>query len=470
MSDAVCSNPGCLARDALLAQLQQRVAELEATVRQLQERLQTNSTNSSLPPSANPLHAPPPAPRKKSKRQRGAQLGHPPHLRQLLPPERVTDPVAFVPTHCAGCRAPLPQQPQPDDPPPTRHQVVEVPDLKAKVTEYQGHARTCPVCRHVTHAAIPAELKRSCVGPQLTATLGYLMGAHHLSKRGVEEFVEVVFEVPLSLGTVCRLQEQLSAALAGPHAEVLQAVQAATVKHADETSWKRRGKRCWLWLAATHELAAFVLQKGRGIAQMVKLLGRRLVGLLVSDRLASYLPMGLERQLCWAHLRRDFQKLLDRGGASQPLGQRLLALAEQVFEKWYHFRGGGCTRWELFVAIVPLEKAVGAALREGLGCGESKTEHFCANVLALESCLWMFVRKAGVEPTNNHAERLLRGAVLWRKKSFGCQSESGCRFVERILTAVQTLRLQKRPLLAFLGEAITAHRNNLPAPSLLPTG
>jgi transposase len=469
MSEAACTNPGCLARDALLEQLQQRVAELEATVAKLQQRLNTNASNSSLPPSANPLHANPPARKKKSKRPRGAQPGHPPRLRQLLPPERVTDPIAFFPEQCDACRTALPQEVQPDAPPPTRRQVVELPDLKAKVTEYQGHFRCCPDCGHLNHAPIPAELMRTCVGPQLAATVGYLMGAHHLSKRGVEEAVETLFEVPLSLGTVCRLQGQLSAALQAPHAEALRAVQEAPVKHADETGWKHRGQRCWLWIAAAQEVAAFVLQKGRGIVQMVRLLGTRLVGLLVSDRLAAYGPLA-ERQLCWAHLKRDFQKLVDRGGAAQAVGEPLLALTEQVFERWHRYRGGGLTRLGLLEEIVPLERSVGAALRAGLGCADQPAARFCANVLKRESCLWQFACRRGVEPTNNHAERLLRTAVLWRKKSFGSQSAAGCRFVERILTAVQTLRLQKRPVLAYLGEAIAAYWNHLPAPSLLPTG
>ena len=73
----------------------------------------------------------------------------------------------------------------------------------------------------------------------------------------------------------------------------------------------------------------------------------------------------------------------------------------------------------------------------------------------------------GVEPTNNHAERVLRMGVLWRKNAFGCQSESGCRFVEQILTVVQTLRLQKRSVLDFLVESVIAHRTGSPAPTLV---
>src|SRR5258708_571189 len=136
MEVPVC--PGCLARDAGIAELERRVAELEALVRDLRARLGTNSSNSSVPPSANPLGAPKPVVKKKSKRRRGGQPGHPPHLRQLLPPERVQQTFQFVPAQCRRCQAPLPTQAGPADPPPTRHQVIDLPPVVAQVTEYQG--------------------------------------------------------------------------------------------------------------------------------------------------------------------------------------------------------------------------------------------------------------------------------------------------------------------------------------------
>src|ERR1700729_3485124 len=174
MAEPSC--PGCRA-------LAQRVAELEALVRELLARLGTNASNSSLPPSANPPQAPPPVVKKKSKRSPGGQVGHPPHLKQLLPPERVTTVVPFVPACCGRCHAPLSARAQAHDPSPTRFQTIELPPVVAVVTEYQGHARTCPACGEVTHAAIPQELRAHGVGPHLTATLSYFSGCHGLGKR-----------------------------------------------------------------------------------------------------------------------------------------------------------------------------------------------------------------------------------------------------------------------------------------------
>ena len=167
----------------------------------------------------------------------------------------------------------MPEQAGPDDPPPTRHQVIELPPIVTVVTAYQGHARNCPCCGTITHELIPRELLRHSVGPRLTATLSYLTGCHGVSKRGVEELADVVCDAPIALGTVANLEQEMSAALAIPQQEAVAAVQAAAVKHADETSWKRAGKLCWLWAAAAAGVAAFIIHAQRSAAGLLVLLG-----------------------------------------------------------------------------------------------------------------------------------------------------------------------------------------------------
>ena len=234
---AVVTCPGCLQREERLAALERRIADLEA-------RLATNASNSSLPPSANPPQAPPPVRKKQSKRRPGGQPGHPPHLKKLLPPQRVTTVTTFVPEHCERCQAALPAAAGPGDPEPTRFQVIDLPPVAAVVTEYQGHARACSCCGQVTRAAIPADLQAHVVGPRLSATLSYLSGCHGLSKRAVEEIAAAVFDAPVSLGTVANLEREMSDALAASHQDAVAAVRAAAVKGADETSWKQAGKSC----------------------------------------------------------------------------------------------------------------------------------------------------------------------------------------------------------------------------------
>lgn len=468
MAEVTC--PGCLERDRRIAELERRVAELEALVRDLTARLGANASNSSLPPSANPPQAPKPVTKRPTGKNRGAQPGHQAHLKRRLPPERLHAVIPFVPTDCQRCHESLPANAGPDDPAPSWHQVAELPEMAAQVTEYQGHYRTCPCCGTLNHAAIPAGLKAHGIGPRLAATLAYLAGSHRLSKRGLEEITADVFDVPVALGTIANLERQTSTALAPAHAEALQAVRAAGVKNVDETGWKLAGRLCWLWVAATGSVAAFLIHARRGWEALTALLGEKIQGLVSSDRWSAYGRLSpFARQVCWAHLKRDFQKLVDRGGPAQRLGEKLQRIAQQVFEQWHSFRGGGCDRAELQRRLDAPAREFERLLKRGRRCADAKAATFCANVLGLVPSVWRFVVSEGVEPTNNHAERLLRRGVLWRKSSFGCSSAAGCRFVERLLTAVQTCRLQGRSVLQYLYEAVSAHRQNLPAPSLLPT-
>ena len=453
-------------------ELRGRVAELEALVRELQSRLGQNSSNSSLPPSADPPLAPAPVVKRPTGKRPGGQPGHPPALRQRLPADRVRRVHVLVPTHCRRCQTPLPTQAGPGDPEPTWHQVAELPPRPVEVTEYQGHARTCPCCGEVTHAAVPAEVKAHSVGPRLAAALAFLTGRCHLSKRAVEEVAEAVLGAPVSLGTVSRLEGQVSEALEAPHAEAAEAVRQAEVKHVDETGWKKAGRPRWLWAAVTRTVALFVVHAGRGAAGLKALLGESLTGIFCTDRWGVYERLPAERrQLCWAHLKRDFQAMVDRGGKGAAAGADLLALTGVLFDWWYKVRDGTRTRrWFQRRIEADIRPDVVAELRRGSGCGCAKTAATCRELLAWEPALWTFAYHEAVEPTNNRAERALRPAVLWRKRSFGCHSEDGCRFVERLLTVVQTLRLQSRDVLDYLQAAMTAHRNGLPAPKLLNDG
>lgn len=471
MGVPTCS--GCREREARIAELERRVATLDAQVRDLTARLGTNSANSSVPPSANPLGAPKPVVKKKSKRKPGGQPGHPPHLKQLLPPARVNHVQVFVPAQCEHCHADLPAQAASTDPAPTRFQTIELPRVIATVTEYQGHARTCAACGTVTHAVIPATIRAHSVGPRLTATLSYFSGCHGLSKRGVEEIAAAVFDAPVSLGTVANLEQEVSAALAAPHQEAVAAVRQAPVKHGDETSWKLRGKLCWLWAAATAGVVAFVIHAKRSALGLTALLGAEIHGILCSDRWSVYdrVPAA-RRQVCWAHLKRDFQKVVDRGGPSaSAVGQAGGQIVKKVFAAWHAFQDGQGTRTQLEANLEPVMRRLNKVLIGGaILSPDAAVATFCENVLVLEPALWTFVRTEGVEPTNNFMERLLRRAVLWRKRSFGCSSEAGCRFVERILTVVQTRRLRDENVLDYLHDALRAHRAGQSCPPLLPAG
>ncbi|HZY85445.1 MAG TPA: IS66 family transposase [Gemmataceae bacterium] len=435
----------------------------------MRARLGQNASNSSLPPSANPPQAAKPVVKKPTGRKPGGQPGHAPAQRLRLPPERVDEVVRHVPTVCQSCHEALPAEAGPGDPEPTWHQVAELPPIAARVTEHQGHSRICPHCGTRNHAPIPADIRAHVLGPRLAAVMAYLSGARHDSKRGVEDVVETVFGVSLALGTVAAVEQEVSSALAPAHAEALAAVRQAPAKNADETGWKQAGRRCWLWTAVTAGVACFLIHARRGAVGLAALLGDSITGIVTSDRWSAYHRLALyRRQLCWAHLRRDFQALVDAGGPGKAVGNELLCLADDVFTWWHRVRDGTLRRATLRAYVNSQRPWLRDLLERGAGCGSAKAAALCGNLRELEPALWTFTRVEGVEPTNNAAERALRPAVLWRRRSFGCHSAAGCRFVERMLTAVQTLRLQERPALDYLVDAITAHRQGFPAPKLLP--
>lgn len=464
----VASCPECVHLRALLEAALQRVAELEAEVRDLRGQLARNSSNSSTPPSADPPGAPRPVSKRPTGRQPGGQPGHPGHHRQRLPAERVNHVIRYVPTTCLRCHSPLPDEPAPHDPKPQWHQVAELPEIAAVVTEHQGHSRTCPGCGLLNCAAIPSAVRAHVIGPRLAAVMSYFSGRHHNGKRGVQEIVEAVFQVPLSLGTVAALEQEMSAALVPAHTEAGQAVREAAAKNVDETGWKQAGRKRWSWGAATATVAFFVIHARRNWEGLHALLGATIHGIIGSDRWSVYNKVALHlRQLCWAHLKRDFQKCVDRGGSAVATGQAGLKAVEAVFQLWWDLRRRQVSRAELQRGLEPVIQELQEALERGRTCADPKVATFCTNVLALYPALWLFATVEGVEPTNNHIERLLRPGVLWRKNAFGNHSEAGCRFTERILTVVQTLRLQKRHVVDYLHQAMVAHRSGQPAPKLL---
>ena len=457
------SNPAC----PNCAKLEKRLTELEAKIAELESKLHQNSSNSSKPPSSDPpwkKHTPS---KDSTGRKPGGQPGHTGHHRERLPPERLKAVVPYSPKVCAHCQAPLPEKAGPNDPPPSWHQVAELPPLVAEVTEHQGHARTCPCCGKITRAEIPADIRAHTIGPNLAATLCYLGGRCHDSKRNIQEIAETVFKVPVSLGTITQLEAEMSEALKAPHAEALAAVRAAPVKNVDETGWSKQGKICWLWVAATLSVVVFKIHPKRDKSGLKALLGE-IVGIVCSDRWGVYakLPL-LLRQVCWAHLKRDFQKLYELSDATKAIGRAGRRVVKEVFAAWKDFKDGRIGRAALQARLQPIRSRLHKALRRGSKGADPKTKRFCRRLLKVYDALWTFAVVEGVEPTNNHAERMIRPAVLWRKRSFGNHSSAGCLFAERILTTVQTLRLQKRPVLDYLRCALAAQRADTQAPALI---
>jgi transposase len=441
---------------ALILCLEQRIADLE-------ERLGKNSTNSSKPPSTDPpsVKRRPPAPA--SGRKRGGQPGHRRKARSLVPPEQLRQVFECKPPRCRWCKDALAG----DDPEPIRHQVAEVPPVLPVVDEYRLHRLVCPRCRTSTCAALPPGVPKGAFGPRLRAILSVLAGGYRLGKRPIRQLAFDLLGLTISTGMIARLERRGAAELADPVEELRQYVRDAAVAHIDETSWWQGQDKAWLWGAVTKLVTVFTIATSRGAEVAKDLLGTDRRKVVISDRFKSYTWIK-RRQFCWAHLNRDFQAMVDRGGESAEVGRLLLGHSERLFGWWHRVRDGTMARATLRTNVAIMRFSFREDLRRGLASGCARTAGTCRELLAGETHLWTFVRVEGVEPTNNDAERALRHGVIYRKLSGGTDGEVGSRFVERILTVVATCRQQDINVLDYLTRCYQAHLDGQPAPSLLP--
>jgi transposase len=316
---------------------------------------------------------------------------------------------------------------------------------------------------------LPAGVPQGAFAPRLQAMVSLLGGHYHLSKRKTEELMADFFQVDVSLGSIPALEQRTSKAICEPVQAAREYVKTQPQVNMDETGWRECNQRAWLWVAATTWVTVFLVRCSRGSKVAKEMLGEAFQGILTTDRWSAYNWLStLLRQLCWAHLLRDFQAFLERGGESQQIGEAILTQAELMFQWWHKVRDGTMSRATFQEQMQPVQLQVGELLRQGTACDHSKTAGTCRDILKREEALWTFVRVEGVEPTNNFGERQVRPGVLWRNGSFGTQSETGSRFVERIMTVVATLRQQDRNVLDYLTEACDAANWGRKAPSLLP--
>jgi transposase len=448
-----------------VAILQNQVTKLQAEVEKLGERVNKNSHNSSKPPSSDALSRRTYPKQEPSGQKKGGQKGHHGRGRKLKPPEQVNRIIISKPRVCKQCGAAL----EGEDPHPQRHQVSEVPRIDPEVIEYQLHTLNCLTCGCANRAEWPADMPKGSFGARLQALIGYLGGRFGISQRDMQEMTEAVFHVNISLGSIPAQEQQVSQALAEPVEEAYRHVQKQPAVNLDETGWHELTKNTWLWVCTTPQVSVFRLANTRGAKGAEHLLGDDYAGIVGSDRYTAYNWLDpAKRQVCWAHLKRDFQAWVERGSESKTVGQLLLVQIKHFFELWYRVRDGTLSHIDFRAAMQPIRKEVHYLLHIGLFVKHHDTRRTCQNILKLEQALWMFVDHEGIEPTNNAAERALRRGVIWRRRSFGTQSESGSQFVERILTVVTTLRQQKRDVLDYLTQACTAKTSGSVVPSLLP--
>ena len=453
-----------------MTELGERVTALAAQVRELEARLNRNSdsSNSSRPPSSDPPWAPKQARHKPSGRKRGGQGGHPGHPRQAVAREQVDERHEYRPRQCEHCHASFPSD-LPLEEKAWVHQVFELPEVRPHVSEHVRRACRCPQCGRKTWAPLPPGVSPSGYGPRAHATTAWLTGKGRLSRRSARECLRELFHLPVALGTVSKLERRVSAVLAAPYDQVREAVRAEPVLHADETRWREGGTHPWLWVLASARYCLLTLTDRRNREALTSILGQpRPHRILISDRYTVYGHVDAEqRQYCWAHLDRDFLAVAQSQDPVAFLGRYCLEEVDRLFAAWHRFREGGLDRAGLAEKLAPVQQRMQTWLSWGAAAGGKKLAGFFGNLLEHWASLWVFLRVEGVEPTNNRAERLLRPAVVWRKTSYGTQSEAGRRCTERMLTVSGTLGLQGRSVFAFLLECCKAAIAAAAAPTLL---
>ena len=439
----------------------EQIRLLTARVAELEAKPGKDSTNSSMPPSTTHPHAKPPRAKRPKGRKRGGQPGHAKHERALIPVEQCQAVVTCLPTACRRCGEALTGA----DPEPLRHQVWELPEIAPVVTEYHRHRLVCS-CGCSTCGELPDGVPSGQAGPRLIAFSGLLMACFRQSKRRAALFLSMILNQRASSGWMVSLQNRAAEAVLPAYDELAGQLPSQAAVHIDESPTKEGQAKAWVWTFVASTFTFFACRTSRAAEAATQLLGAAFAGVVHCDRARMYWAFG-RLQWCWAHLKRDFQALIDSPcPTKRRLGWDLMRPTKEMFALWQKVRDGTLTRRQFRRQMQPIRDQVESLLLRGYF---KKSLHgFCKELYEHRERLWVFVEVAGIEPTNNAAEQALRHAVIWRKLSFGTQSASGSRFVERMLTVIETCRRQNRNVYAWLTDAVQAHIAGQPVPSLLP--
>jgi len=446
---------------ALIKWQAEQIRVLTARVAELEAKLGKNPSNSSKPPSTTHPHYKKPAAKPKSGRAPGGQPGHAKHERALIPTEQCQEVVPCLPSECRRCGKPLTGT----DAEPLRHQVWELPEIQPLVTEYQQHRLVCS-CGCSTCGELPHGVPTGQAGPRLIAFTALLMACFRQSKRRAAQFLSMILNQPASAGWMVLLQNRAAEAVLPAYEELAEQLPMQTVLNIDESPTKEGQAKAWVWTFVAATFTFFACRTSRAAEVAKDLLGSAFSGVIHCDRARMYWSFG-RLQWCWAHLKRDFQALIDGPcHTGKRLGHDLMKPTKEMFELWQKVRDGTITRRTFQKRMQPIRERIDALLLRGYF--NAHTHNFCKELVDHRENLWTFIDIDGVQPTNNAAEQALRHAVIWRKLSFGTQSASGSQFVERLLTVIETCRRQSCNVFDWLVEAVQAHHNQQRAISLLP--
>ncbi len=325
------------------------------------------------------------------------------------------------------------------------------------VTEHRRHRLTCACCGTITCGELPPGIPTGQAGPRLTAFVALLMGSFRQSKRKTAAFLSDILNTPCSSGWVVKLQNQATAALRPAYDELAAQLPEQNRLNIDESPHKQGLLKTWLWTFVAASFTVFALRPTRKADVLHAYIGEEFAGVIGCDRAKMYVRYE-HLQWCWAHLKRDFQAWIDNPDRQvKRLGHDLMREVNAMFDFWHRVRDGTLTRRGFQRKMKPIRRQVEALLLRGVFSGNPQLRGSCRELYDGRTNLWTFVDVTDVGPTNNDAERALRHAVIWRKLSFGTQSEAGSRFVETMLTVIETCRQQQRNAFTYITQAIQDH-------------
>jgi transposase len=446
---------------------QEQIALLSKQIEDLKALINQNSHNSSRPPSTDPPSVKKyPSKSPTSGKSRGGQDAHQGYFRQPPSPEKITNYVDHRPLACDHCDEEM-QESVPDAHEIERRYTYELPEPKLIITEHRVHAVRCPKCGQTAYGEVPPEFG-GAFGPRLHAAVGF-MRSRGISLGETQNFLDQFYGLEIARSSLSEICLRVSHALEKVHLAAEKVIERADIVNTDETGWKEAGQPRYLWVHVSAQAVVYHITEKRNQVVMAALLGVTFIGLVCSDRLGIYNVINpRRRQICLAHLKRNFQGIAEREGEYGAWGKTGVALLEELFSLWHKFKNGHIKRRTLQNNMSHIQSEMKELLYSGSSLETEKIKRMSANLLLHWPALWTFSRVPGVEPTNNVSEQSLRRAVLWRSLSFGSQSEWGCRFVERMLTVSSTCRKQERPVLAYLEQAMLCYFRGEEPPPLFP--
>lgn len=433
---------------------------LKAENRDLREKLNTSSGNSSKPPSQDPFRKT--RSNTPSGKKPGGQPGHEGHKRKTYPPEEVTKTVDLKPSSCPSCsRCQFDEIPVSIE----LRQVIELPEMPPEITQYNIYTCRCGHCGKHVRADTPKEAERG-FGPRLMGFVTMLTGEGHVTKRKICALTGHL-GLKISLGALCNIHKLASVILEEPSQTIHKHVMEQEQVNGDESGWRLRRKRCWIWIGATRTATVFKIDPLRSREAFKRIFGS-FKGTLTTDRHGAYNDHEGGKQTCLAHIKRDFEKVSERSEIDGSFGRILQEQLALIFRSWSEFKEGSIVRTALQAkAAEPIENIRVTLMFAAQNAKSSKTVAFAYNILDRFPTLWTFLYQEGVEPTNNLAERGLRPAVIFRKISGGSQSEWGLRFIERLMTVVCTLKQNTGNVFEFLTKSFQSHLGARAPPSPL---